>query len=83
MKPKTPKQPSQPSQPSSPPTTDLTPHDLYFVCLHLANLIITCEDHHVDPKILDRLQRCLGTVVAEYAEAVDAAKHLKAVFDAD
>ncbi len=60
--------------------TDLSAHDLYFVCLHVANLVVTCEGAGVAPQIQRRLQRILDELIAEYDGALVERDDLEARF---
>lgn len=60
--------------------TDLSAHDLYFVCLHVANLVVTCEGAGVAPQIQRRLQRVLDELIAEYDGALVERDDLEARF---
>lgn len=74
-------QPSQPSQPSR-SNSDLSAHDLYYVCLHVANLVISAENAGLAPAITRRFQRMLEQVIAEYDHALTEQHDLEARFQA-
>lgn len=71
--------PSQPSQPSQ-EHSDLSAHDLYYVCLHVANLVISAETAGLAPAITRRFQRMLEEVIAEYDTALNERDELEARF---
>ena len=73
-------EPSQSSQ-SSQHTSDLSDHDLYFVCLHVANLVVTAEAVGVAPRVRNRLQRILDELIAEYDSALKERNELRARFE--
>lgn len=73
-------QPSQPSQ-SSRLASDLSAHDLYFVALHVANLVLTAEGVGVAPRVRDRLQRILDDIIAEYHDALAERDELQKRFE--
>jgi len=62
-------------------TSDLSAFDLYFVCLHVANLCICAENAGLSKPIQRRLQRMLDEVVAEYDAATAEQDELQARFD--
>jgi hypothetical protein len=73
-------QPSQPTQPTR-PASDLSSHDLYFVALHVANLVITAEGVGVAPRVQKRLQRVLDDIIREYHDALAERDELKKRFE--
>lgn len=74
-------QPAQPPQPAL-PTSDLSAHDLYFVCLHVANLVVCAENAGLAPAITRRFQRILDALIVEYDEALNERDELEARFQA-
>jgi len=75
------KQPTQPSQPSR-PHSDISSHDLYFVCLLVADLLLTTENARLAPGITRRVQRLMDEVIEEYDTALRERDDLQARFDA-
>ena len=73
-------QSSQSSQSSRQPS-DLSAHDLYFVALHVANLVITAEGVGVAPRVRDRLQRILEEIISEYHDALAERDELQKRFE--
>ncbi len=73
-------QSSQSSQ-SSRQSSDLSAHDLYFVALHVANLVITAEGVGVAPRVRDRLQRILEEIISEYHDALAERDELQKRFE--
>lgn len=65
---------------STQPASDLSAHDLYYTCLHVANLVVTCEGAGVAPQIQRRLQRVLDELIAEYDSALVERDELEARF---
>jgi hypothetical protein len=62
-------------------TSDLSAFDLYFVCLHVANLCICAENAGVSKRVQLRFQRILDEVIAEYDAATVEQQELQARFD--
>lgn len=73
-------QPSQPSQPSR-HTSDLSAHDLYFVALHVANLVLTAEGVGVAPRVQNRFQKMLDDIIEEYHDALKERDDLNKRFE--
>jgi hypothetical protein len=73
--------PAHPAQPTQ-PTSDLSAFDLYYVCLHVANLVISAENAGLAPAITRRFQRLLEEVIAEYDTALSERDALEARFQA-
>ena len=73
-------QPSQPTQPTR-QTSDLSAHDLYFVALHVANLVITAEGVGVAHRVRNRLQRILDDIIEEYHDALEERDELQKRFE--
>lgn len=73
---------NHPPQPTHPPraTSDLSAHDLYYVCLHVANLVVCAETAGLAPAITRRFQRMLAEVIQEYDDALDERNDLEARF---
>lgn len=75
---------NHPPQPTHPPraTSDLSAHDLYYVCLHVANLVVCAENAGLAPAITRRFQRILDALIVEYDEALNERDDLEARFQA-
>jgi len=75
---------NQPTQPTHPPQphSDISSHDLYFVCLLVADLLLTTENARLAPGITRRVQRLMDEVIEEYDTALRERDDLQARFDA-
>ena len=75
---------NQPPHPTQRPhtTSDLSTHDLYFVCLNVASLVVAAENANLTPAITRRFQRVLEELIEEYDNALNERNDLEARFEA-